>query len=319
MESVLVTGATGAVGAPIVAQLSAGGARVRCLVRDVAVAERLFPQGVEFVSGDIEHGEAVQRAASGCEAIFHAAGIPEQWTRDIGVFDRVNLEGTRNALVAAQGAGVGVFLHVSTQDTFDLTRDPFDETMPSHDRHPSAYERSKIAAQALVDQAGREGLPVRSIHPCAVYGPGAAKPTGLTALLYGLRYAKVPQLLQGGMPVVFNEDVARGAIAAAQFAPAGSKFILAQSYQTLEQIAQTVHHLFPEAPVPSVLPTWLAGLLATVGEPLAAVTGKPPIVTRGILGVMTRKGRPSADKARRELGWSPIAFADGVARTLPPS
>ena len=316
MKQVLVTGGTGAVGAPIVTQLAAAGARVRCLVRTPSVAQRLFPEGVDLVEGDIEDAASVALAASGCDAIFHASGIPEQWTRDPGVFDRVNVEGTRHALAAATSAGVKVFLHVSTQDTFDLTRNPFDETMPSHDRHPSAYERSKIAAQTLVDRAGREGLPVRSVHPGAVYGPGAARPTGLTALLYGLRQGKVPQLLQGGMPVVFNEDVARGAIAAAERSRQGSKFILAQSYQTLEQIAQTVHALFPEAPVPSVLPTWLAGILATVGEPIAALSGKPPIVTRGILGVMTRKGRPSAEKAKRELGWAPISFIDGVTRTL---
>ena len=65
-----------------------------------------------------------------------------------------------------------------------------------------------------------------------------------------------------------------------------------------------------------MLPTWLAGILATVGEPIAALSGKPPIVTRGILGVMTRKGRPSAEKAKRELGWAPISFIDGVTRTL---
>lgn len=182
MKQVLVTGGTGVVGAPIVAQLMAGGARVRCLVRDTNAAEAILP-GAELVAGDIEDAASVRAATGGCDTVFHAAGIPEQWTRDPGIFHRVNCQGTANMIAAAQAHGVRRILHVSTQDTFDLTRDPMDETMPSCDPHPSHYEGSKIAAQKLVDRAAAEGMDVRSIHPCAVYGPGAIKPTGMTALL----------------------------------------------------------------------------------------------------------------------------------------
>lgn len=319
MRNVLVTGGTGAVGAPIVTQLAAVGARVRCLVRNTVDAEKLFPGSVDLMAGDIENPVDLSRAMAGCDAVFHSAGIPEQWTRDPDIFRRVNLEGTRHALRAAAASSVKTFLHVSTHDTFDLDGEDYDETMPSRDPHPSAYERSKLAAQALVDLAGREGIPVRSVHPCAVYGPGAARPTGLTALLHGLRIGKVPRLLRGGTPVVFNGDVARAAIAAAERSPVGAKYILAESYQSLEQIAQAVHDLFPEAPVPGVLPVWLARLLAFIGEPVSSLTGRAPLVTRDLVGVMTRKGRPNSDRARRELAWHPTGFREGLIQTLPSS
>ena len=228
MQQVLVTGATGAVGAPIVAQLLAQGAAVRCLVRDPGTATAALP-GADLIVGDLADPDSLARAVAGCDAVFHAGGMPEQWTADPGVFQRVNCEGTRSLLNAAQAAGTALFVHVSTQDTFDLTRDPFDETMPSRDPHPSAYEASKLAAQALVDRAGAEGMNVRSIHPCAVYGPGALKPSGMNALLLGLRHGQLPALIAGGMPVVFNADVARGAILAAQHGAPGSHYILAES------------------------------------------------------------------------------------------
>ena len=316
MQKVLVTGGTGVVGAPIVSGLVARGVQVRCLVRDRSSAEGLLPPQAELVVGEIESGNDLVRATAGCDAVFHVAGIVEQWTRDRDVFRRVNLEGTRNALKAARVTGVDRFVYVSTQDTFDLTRDPFDETMPSHDRNPSAYEASKIAAQELVDEAGREGLSVCSVHPCAVFGPGAARATGLTALIVGLRQGKIPQLLNGGLAVVFNADVAVGAIAAAEQRVSGVKYIFAESYRTLKEIAEAVHQLHPPAAVPRVLPLWAAQFIARVGEPLAKVTGRPPILARDTLGVLMRTGRPSAAKAERELGWTPTPFFEGIQRTL---
>lgn len=316
MKQVLVTGATGAVGAPIVSQLVNSGARVRCLVRNPQDAHRLFPGSVDLVEGDIEDSFAVERAMMGCDVAFHAAGIPEQWTPNPDVFRRVNLEGTRNALSAAHTAGVKSFLYVSTHDTFDLDAPIYDENLPSRDLHPSAYEASKLAAQVLVDLAAAQGMPVRSIHPCAVYGPGAARPTGLTQLIHGLRHGKVPQLLAGGTPVVFNGDVAGGAILAAERAQPGAKFILSESYQSLEQIAKAIKDLYPETTIPGILPVWLAMTLAIVGMPISAITRRPPLVTRDIVGVMTRKGRPNSARARLELGWNPIGFREGLAATL---
>lgn len=315
MRTVLVTGGTGAVGAPIVAQLLAGGANVRCLVRDAMAAERVLP-GADLVSGEIEDAAAVTRAMSGCDTVFHAAGIPEQWTRDPGVFDRVNRGGTAQVLAAMQADGARRLLHVSTQDTFDLTADPMDETMPSRDPHPSRYEASKIAAQQLVDRAVAEGLNARSIHPCAVYGPGAAKPTGMTALLWVLRLGKVPALLPGGLPVVYNGDVAAGAILALEKGAAGSQYILGESYQTLRQMAEAVHARFPEAPIPKEMPLWLARTMTGLGEPIGKLFGIKPMLSKGELSTLMRTGRPSAAKARRELGWTAIPFAEGLERTF---
>lgn len=316
MDKVLVTGATGNIGAPMATLLIASGAKVRCLVRDIDAAARFLSPAVELVQGDITDAGAVSRATAGCDAIFHAAGIPEQWTRDITLFDRVNRGGTQNLLEAAVRNGVKTFVHVSTQDTFDLTRTPFDETMPSRNPHPSPYERSKFAAQTLVDRASSEGLSVRSIHPCATYGPGAVKPSGTTALLLGLRDGKIPVLLPGILSVVFNADVARGAILAVERGQPGSRFLFSESRQTLLQMSDAVRSLFPATPRPTVLPRWAASLIAIAGESLSAVTGKKPLITRGDLHVISQPGTPSSKRAHEVLGWTPTPFIEGLRQTL---
>jgi uncharacterized protein YbjT (DUF2867 family) len=65
---ILVTGATGNVGAAVVRQLVAAGAGVRALSRQPATAQ--FPAGVDVVAGDLSDPERLARAFEGIERLF---------------------------------------------------------------------------------------------------------------------------------------------------------------------------------------------------------------------------------------------------------
>jgi nucleoside-diphosphate-sugar epimerase len=41
-----------------------------------------------------------------------------------------------------------------------------------------------------------------------------------------------------------------------------------------------------------------------------------PLIPSGQLHFLTMEARPSAQRARRELGWSPTSFTDGLRVTL---
>src|SRR3954451_9785738 len=97
---VLVTGATGKVGNAIASGLLNRGDRVRALVRDPARAASILPAGVEPIRGDATDPGSLAAAVEGCELVFNAMGMPEQWVKDEGIFDRVNAHGT-GALAAA--------------------------------------------------------------------------------------------------------------------------------------------------------------------------------------------------------------------------
>ncbi|MEE9380889.1 MAG: SDR family NAD(P)-dependent oxidoreductase [Hyphomonadaceae bacterium] len=316
MTKTLVTGATGTIGNAVAHQLIAKGRAVRCLVRSPEAARTVVPKGVELVRGDVTDPASIEAAMQGIEAVFHAAGMPEQWARDTRIFDRINAGGTGNMVEVALKAGVSSFVYTSTQDMFDQTRDPFDETMLSLKPLKSHYERSKQKAERLVEAGLDKGLPVKFIHPVATYGPVPGAVTGLNTLLKDLAAGDVPILLPGGFPVVLNEDVASLQLLAEESAEAGARFIASESYQSLKDIAEAVAALVPDAKVPGMMPGWTASLIATTGEMISGLTRKAPLITRGELGVLQRTGRPSAEKAKRELGWSPTAFSEGLKCTL---
>ena len=104
-------------------------------------------------------------------AVVHSAA----WTGGAELSDaeglRVNVEGTRNVLAAAQAAGVERFIYVSSVAVYGVNRAPLiDESMPTPPVG-QAYPDSKIAAERLVRESG---LPYVIIRPASTYGPRGA-------------------------------------------------------------------------------------------------------------------------------------------------
>ena len=317
MTDVLLTGATGTVGHALAQRLVADGRRVRALVRSPRRAQTLLGEGVEPVPGDVTDRASIAAALEGCAAVFHAAGLPEQWRLDPGDFHRVNTEGTRNLVEAALASGVERFVYTSTIDVFAWTPGGrFDESSLDPELRPTHYERSKQDADRIVTAALDEGLPAVFLHPSAVYGPAPVLAAGLNDFIARLARRKIPLLLPGGMPVVHAADVAEGHVRAAADAPVGGRYILSGDYHSLEQIAQAVKRHEPRARVPRVLPVGFARAISAAGERIALYTKRPPLIPRGALYFVTSHPVPDASRAQRELGWSSRSFDDGLADTL---
>lgn len=316
MSTILVLGATGQVGNAIARRLAADGADVRALVRSPERAD-VLPEGVKPVIGDVTDSKSLQAAFEGVGTVYHAAGIPEQWRKDTSEFERVNVDGTRNVVEAALAAGVERFVYTSTDDA--LVQGPgkeFDESVLNPGPGDTQYQRSKLEADRIVTQALDRGLPAVFLHPAGVYGPAPFLVKGLNDLLLELAKRKTPMLLPGSMGVAFSEDVADGHVRAAAQAPVGARYILAESFQPLTEIARAVAAAEPRAKVPPVMPMPVARAVMTVGEGVARLTGKPPLIARSVLQFLERGARPSGARARAELGWNPTPFTTGVERTL---
>lgn len=317
MSEILVTGATGTVGWPIARDLAARGDSVRALVRDVERARGLLPDGVEPVRGDVTERDSVRRAVAGAEIVYHAAGLPEQWRRDATDFIRVNVEGTRTLAEEALAAGVRRFAYTSTIDVFRWTPGrPFDEEVLDPDPRPTAYERSKQEADRIVVALAERGLDAVFLHPAAVYGPVPALAVGLNDLIVRLARRKIPMLLPGGMPVVHCDDVATAHVRAVDAAPVGSRYIVADRYLTLSEIAASVSAAVPGARRPPVMPIAVARLVSSIGERVAARTGRAPMIPRGALVFLESHPVPDATRARADLRLEITPWERGLAGTV---
>ncbi len=317
MSTVLITGATGTVGYPIARDLIARGDAVRALVRDAERARALLPPGAEPVPGDVTDRDSVRRAVAGAELVYHAAGLPEQWRRDDDDFTRVNVEGTRNVAEEALAAGIRRLVYTSTIDVFAWTPGArFDESVLDPEPRPTVYERSKQEADRVVVGLGERGLDAVFLHPAAVYGPVPALAAGLNDLLVRLATKKIPMLLPGGMPVVHCDDVAAAHVRAADGAASGSRYIVADRYLTLSEIAASVAAAAPGARKPPVMPLAVARAVSAVGERIAALSGRPPLIPHGALIFLESHPVPDGGRARDELGLEVTPWERGLAETL---
>jgi nucleoside-diphosphate-sugar epimerase len=146
--TILVTGGTGLVGSRLLPRLVEGGIDCRALVR----AGKTVPSGVTAVEGDILDPASLARAVKGIKAIIHLAGVLR--TAEAGQIWSVNVDGTRNLIVAAkEHAADARFIMASTGLVYSEN-----SPRPSLESDPVAPERdypaSKVAAEKLLQESG---------------------------------------------------------------------------------------------------------------------------------------------------------------------
>lgn len=108
---ILVVGGTGSLGGRIVRGLLARGEKVRALVRSTSNGTALAEAGAEVVTGDLTDPPSLARACAGVDTVITTASVTR--TGD-GTIDAVDRQGTLDLIAAAQAAGVGHFVYVST-------------------------------------------------------------------------------------------------------------------------------------------------------------------------------------------------------------
>jgi dihydroflavonol-4-reductase len=311
----LVTGATGMVGHGVVAELLTRGHDVRALVRDPERARTIVAPEVELVRGDLTEPDTLGPAMAGVDWVFHAAGMPEQWQRDPGVFDRVNHHGTVNVLEAARRAAVSRVVYTSTLDVFRTDADGvLRETQPDPDPKPTHYERSKQAAAREVARFVAEGLDVVSVNPGSVYGPSPTR-TGMSEMFVKILRGQAPLLPPGGFSVVYVDGVGRAQVAAAERGGTGQEYLLADAYISAKEFGGMIAEAARRRK-PGTAPVWLMKGLAATLEPLARTFGFTPLIAKGQLSFLLWQANVDATKARTELGFTPTPLDEGVARTV---
>lgn len=252
-RTVLVTGATGFVGARTVHRLvSSTGARAVCLVRardDAHARERLMrtlrSQGlwdadvaarVEARCGDLARprfgwprGEWESRAA-GCDAVLHIGGLVN-FLLDYRAHRPANVTGTAEALRFALSGRPKPLHHISTLGVLDRhaagAAEPVGEDFDPRDAVPpaSGYSRSKWVAERMVLAARRLGAPV-VVHRLGEVMPaadnGVPNPAALTHLLLS---AFLQLGMRPGVPMASDytpvDETAARLVAALAEPPAG--------------------------------------------------------------------------------------------------
>lgn len=307
-----LTGATGFVGGELARLLVEEAHDVVALVRSPGRAAQLEAAGIQLVEGGLDDDRALDRLLDGADGLFHVAGWYKLGARTATEAEQVNVEGTRNVLTAAQRAGTGKVVYTSTlavnSDTGGAVRD---ETYHHTGGHLSTYDRTKAEAHAIAADFARSGLPVVTVMPGAIYGPGDTSQTG--ALIAQVVAGRRPLVPRGGGRLMWAHvaDVARGHLDAMQRGVSGESYMLAGDPASLAELLQNVARI-AGTKGPVLVPAPLIRVSAKVMTPLARIASLPPTYHPETLRAGLASYLGSRAKAERELHWHSRPLAEGL-------
>ena len=331
---VLVTGAPGWLGTRLVEVLEQGSpdaptttSGVRCLVRpsdDDSALRRIAPR-LELAVGDLTDASSVRAFCRGAEGatIFHVAGLihPARFTRD---FDRINVEGTRNLLSAAEEVGVRRVVVVSSNSPLGCNPFPghvFDEQSPYNPY--MGYGRSKARMEALVRETHARGrLETVIIRPPWFYGPH--QPPRQTLFFTMIRKGGFPVLGDGTQQrsMAYVDNICQGLLLAAASPRANGEtyWIADERPYSLNEIVATVTEVlesfgFHCAQKQTRLPAFVGETARLVDGALQGVGLYHQKIH--VLGEMHQSIACSIAKAKDELGYAPrYALRDGMTASV---
>lgn len=339
---ILVTGATGFLGANVVGALLQRGHEVVALVRDPSsrLARKLGSQpGVTLATGDVLDAASVEAAAAGCSAVLHCAGKVSRASEHASMMTQVNVEGVATVLAACERAGVRRAVLASTSGTIGVSTDPdavADETTPTPleliNKWPyyrSKYYGERIALDFVESRvkarvksgaaASDDPFEVVIVNPALLLGPGDMHGSSTEDVRRALEL-RMPLVPAGGYAFVDARDAAEGMALALDKGRAGQRYLLVSCncpirtfYSRVARVAgmdATVFSL-PDHALVKQATRWL---VKRAHEVLGKDDALPDAVS---IEMAQHYWYVDSTLAENELGWRPrdpmITLADTVA------
>ena len=205
METYLVTGAAGFIGRSIAAELLARGKKVRGIDNFVTGKRDnlLGLEAMDFIEADINDAEAVAKACSGVECIFHEAAIPSvpRSIEDPVASNYAGVSGTVQLLVAAKDAKVRRVVYAGSSSVYGNT-----PTLPKQEQMQpspiSPYAVTKLAGELYMQSFARVyGLETVVIRYFNVFGPYQDP----TSHYSGILAIFTMKMLAGEIPTIYGD------------------------------------------------------------------------------------------------------------------
>jgi dihydroflavonol-4-reductase len=318
----LVTGASGFIGSAVVRKLLSRGRAVRCFVEPSARLDNLDRLDVERVVGDVNDRATVERALDGCDVLFHLAAVYAIWVPDPSIFHRVNVEGTRTVLDAAQRAGIRRVVHTSSIAAVGRGRGgrpaTEDDRFDARDWElGDEYVRSKWLSEEEALRRAGDGLPLVVVNPGFPFGARDLGPTPTGAFVLRALRHEVTACAAGGFSVIDVDDVAAGHLLAEERGRVGERYILASHNVTFRGFYDLVAEV-ADVPRPRLeVPRWILPKIAWVQERWAdRVTRQAPVVTPKAARYAMDTHFFDNTKARRELGLPVTPLRESIVKSV---
>lgn len=327
-ETILVTGASGFIGAHLIRLLREQKKQIRAFIlpgdsipawkepfqKNLRFGHKDYPiikpnENFEIHYGDIRNQDDVSRVVKGCDWVFHLAAISHLWVKNPNLYDEVNVEGTRNICDAAQKHGVKKLIYTSSAETIDRHKGGSiaDECFRLSEKQAwGPYTKSKIRAEQIVSDYIKKELFAVITHPTVPIGPGDRSPTPPGGMIQMILNKKIKYYYQTGLNLVHVVDVAKGHLLAAQRGRSGEHYILGGTNLSFTDLFSKIKSL-TGLPIPKNTISYRTAYLASCFMELWSnwVTHRRPVSTREGIRSAKIPFYFTSEKTKRALGYNP--------------
>ena len=303
--NVLVTGATGFLGSHLCPRLINEGYNVTILRRSSSDTTYLKGLNLNHMVGDITDSVAVDRAVKEQDMVIHAAAqIGQHSNRELQT--RVNVDGTKNVVVASKKYQVKRLLYVSSIATIGIPFGPnftADETFPlTIEKNDLNYYISKQQSEEEVLKGCKNGLDTLIVNPAWIFGPFWSSFRGGELIDKVERNLIVPYFF-GGICAVHVNDVVNGILNALKQGRKGERYILGGENLSYRLIAEIASDCLGLKRIFIPVPSFVTGMMAKIFEMINKFTGKRPYLTFDEHRYVNRYHYYDSSKAVKELQY----------------
>ncbi len=289
----LVIGSSGFIGRHIVKQLADKyPGQVRAMVRKNSQRGSLSQlQGVEIVEGDVQDTASLKRAMEGVDTVIDYVAVTANIKNKDNLYWKVNVEGTRNMVAAAEAAGVKRFVLGSGLGTVE--------------GKPGSYMRTRWEMEQAVRKSK---LAWTIIQPSILFGEGSEF---FEAQARIIKLLPVAALIGGGktrFQPIFVDDVARASIEAAEREDKIGKIISigGPEYYNYKELVNLILRAIKKNRVKMPLPLWAAKINAA----MFSVLPKPPLTPATLELFDFDNITPDPQIVEHEFGFKPAPLKE---------
>jgi len=317
---ILVTGATGFVGAVLMPELiRAHGAHAvsAYVLPGEPIPASWAAANVRTYEGDIADAAAVSSAVEGHARVIHMAGLISYWRGDLDRLMRVNRDGVRCVVDACLRHRVERLVHISSVGAvgFHKNGDPADETTPFNWPSNIYYMTTKYEGQKVVEEAVRAaGLPAVILNPASIMGPGDHNPATPHNRLYrSICCGRLFGSFSGGLAVVDVRDLTAIILKSISRGRVGEKYLVVGANLRYPDVIKRISRVCGRRAFPVPIPAPLV-MAAGGGLELASrLTKKRPLLTAAYGRLSGWRAYYSNDKSRAEFGHDYIPVEQTIA------
>ncbi|HEV7381882.1 MAG TPA: NAD-dependent epimerase/dehydratase family protein [Dyadobacter sp.] len=331
INRVLITGASGFIGQHLVKAALEEGFEVHAAVRKSSNRDELKLLGEKaednktgkllFVYPDFSSkGALLPLFKNGAYShVIHAAGVTR--ARETGIYNEINASYTLRLAQAALESGFPLKRFVFMSSLAALGPLPYSSPIPIDEytdpRPVTSYGKSKLLAESYL--ADMVKLPLTTIRPTAVYGPGEKDIFILFKTLskgLDLYIGKKPQRLS----FVYVHDLVAATMAALHETDVNHTVYNVSDGMEYNryQLADLYRNFSKNKLIRIHVPVGVIKLTAEILETYSTYSQKAPVLNREKIGELTAENwNCSIDRAKEKLGYNPqFKLEKGVHQTL---